>query len=110
MPLITGSSRESFSHNVKTEIAAGRPQKQSVAIAYAKKREAEKRRRGVKPAEEEALAMGGIVEDKEDEEVTGGGDAAQAMPEGHVDQMTEEDRREKKNLSLAKAWARKRGF
>jgi len=38
MPLESGKSREAFSHNVKTEIAAGKPQKQAVAIAYAKQR------------------------------------------------------------------------
>lgn len=38
MPLESGKSREAFEHNVKTEIAAGKPQKQAVAIAYAKQR------------------------------------------------------------------------
>lgn len=35
-----GSSQGAFQHNVKTEIAAGKPTKQAVAIAYAKQREA----------------------------------------------------------------------
>lgn len=34
-------SKEAFSHNVKTEMAAGRPLKQSLAIAYAEKHSAE---------------------------------------------------------------------
>jgi len=34
MPLEAGKSEEAFSHNVKTEIAAGKPQRQAVAIAY----------------------------------------------------------------------------
>lgn len=34
MPLEHGSSHAAFSRNVKTEIAAGKPQKQAVAIAY----------------------------------------------------------------------------
>lgn len=38
MPLETGKSSAAFSQNVKTEIAAGKPQKQAVAIAYAEKR------------------------------------------------------------------------
>ena len=42
MPLIKGKSKQAFAHNVKTEIAAGRPPKQSVAIAYSEKREAQK--------------------------------------------------------------------
>ena len=41
MPLITGKSPKSFSKNVETEMTAGKPQKQAVAIAYSKKREAE---------------------------------------------------------------------
>lgn len=39
MPLKSGKSKEAFSANVKTEVAAGKPVKQAVAIAYAKKRE-----------------------------------------------------------------------
>jgi hypothetical protein len=38
MPLKKGKSAKTFSANVKTEIKAGKPQKQSVAIAYAVKR------------------------------------------------------------------------
>jgi hypothetical protein len=37
MPLEKGKSAAAFSHNVKTEIAAGKPQKQAVAIAYSEK-------------------------------------------------------------------------
>lgn len=33
MPLKKGSSREAVSANIRTEIAAGKPQKQAVAIA-----------------------------------------------------------------------------
>jgi len=43
MPLKTGTSKKTFSQNVKAEMDAGRPQKQAVAIAYAKKREAQKK-------------------------------------------------------------------
>ena len=33
MPLIKGSDPKTISKNIKTEIAAGKPQKQAVAIA-----------------------------------------------------------------------------
>lgn len=34
MPLQPGKSKEAFESNIKTEIAAGKPQKRAVAIAY----------------------------------------------------------------------------
>lgn len=38
MPLESGSSKAAFSHNVATEVEAGKPQDQAVAIAYSKAR------------------------------------------------------------------------
>lgn len=38
MPLEKGRSRAAFSKNVSTEVKAGRPQKQAVAIAYSQAR------------------------------------------------------------------------
>ena len=38
MPLRKSPSKAAFGANVKAEIAAGKPQKQAVAIAYAVKR------------------------------------------------------------------------
>lgn len=42
MPLIKGKSKSAFKQNIKTEIAAGKPQKQAVAIAYSEKGEKKK--------------------------------------------------------------------
>ena len=42
MPLTAGKSKKAFSQNVKTEMAAGKPQKQAVAIAYAQQRKSKK--------------------------------------------------------------------
>jgi hypothetical protein len=51
MPLIKGKSPKAFSKNVETEMNAGKPQKQALAIAYALKRKAKK------------MAMGGAPKD-----------------------------------------------
>ena len=42
MPLIKSKSEKAFKENIKREIAAGKPQKQAVAIAYNVQREAKK--------------------------------------------------------------------
>ena len=44
MPLIKSKSPKAFGKNVATEMKAGRPQKQAVAIAYATKRAAAKKK------------------------------------------------------------------
>jgi len=44
MPLKKSTSKEAFKSNVKAEIKAGKPVKQSVAIAYNVKREAAKKK------------------------------------------------------------------
>lgn len=48
MPLKKSTSKKAFKSNVKTEIAAGKPVKQAVAIAYATQREAGGRKAAVK--------------------------------------------------------------
>ena len=42
MPLKKSTSKEAFKSNIRTEVAAGRPVKQAVAIAYSEKRQAAK--------------------------------------------------------------------
>lgn len=48
MPLIKSTSKQAFKKNIKREIAAGKPPKQAVAIAYATKRAAAKKTKGKK--------------------------------------------------------------
>lgn len=43
MPLKKGSSKKTVSSNIKTEMAAGRPQKQAVAIALSTARGGKKK-------------------------------------------------------------------
>jgi hypothetical protein len=45
MPLVKGKSKAAFSKNIKTEMAAGKPQKQAVAIAYSEAGEAKRKAR-----------------------------------------------------------------
>ena len=42
MPLIKSTSKQAFGKNIAAERAAGKPEKQAVAIAYATKRDAAK--------------------------------------------------------------------
>ena len=39
------TSKKAFQENIKTEVKAGKPVKQAVAIAYAEKREAQKNKK-----------------------------------------------------------------
>ena len=43
MPLIKSTKPEAFKKNIKTEVAAGKPIKQAVAISYAVKKEVMKK-------------------------------------------------------------------
>ncbi len=48
MPLVKGKkakTKKGFSTNIKREMAAGKPQKQAVAIAYSEAREGKKRKK-----------------------------------------------------------------
>lgn len=57
MPLKKGCSQKSISKNVKTEMGAGKPQKQAVAIALNTAREAAKK--AGKPAKAPKAAKNG---------------------------------------------------
>jgi hypothetical protein len=46
MPLEKGKSKAAFQKNIKTEIEAGKPQKQAVAIAYSEQRRSGKKDKG----------------------------------------------------------------
>ena len=46
MPLINSKSEKAFKKNISTEVKAGKPVKQAVAIAYSTKRQAEQKKKG----------------------------------------------------------------
>lgn len=46
MPLKKSTSKEAFRQNIKAEVKSGKPVKQSVAIAYAVKRQAASKKSG----------------------------------------------------------------
>ena len=45
MPLVKGKSRKAISQNIRTEMAAGKPQKQAIAIAYSVAGKSRKKKR-----------------------------------------------------------------
>ena len=44
MPLKKSSSKKAFKKNIRTEVKAGKPVKQAVAIAYSEKRAAKRKK------------------------------------------------------------------
>lgn len=61
MPLEEGKGKEAFSHNIKAEVDAGKPQKQALAIAYSM----------MKKARAKKMADGGIVKEEKMEQEPG---------------------------------------
>lgn len=59
MPLTKGKSPEAFSKNVSTEMDAGKPKKQALAIAYSVKRKAQGKAMGGSVGCRECMATGG---------------------------------------------------
>ena len=49
MPLVKSKSGKAFKQNIRTEVKAGKPVKQAVAIAYSMKRAAQKMKDGGEP-------------------------------------------------------------
>ena len=47
MPLVKSTSKQAFRKNIKAEVAAGKPVKQAVAIAYSTKRSAAAKKGGM---------------------------------------------------------------
>ena len=57
MPLKKGKSKETISHNIRAEKAAGKPQKQAVAIALetARRSGGKKKKKGKRPSPAESM-------------------------------------------------------
>jgi hypothetical protein len=45
MPLLPGKSKKTIATNIRTEMRAGKPQRQAIAIAYAKAGKTKKKRK-----------------------------------------------------------------
>jgi hypothetical protein len=80
MPLIHGKSKEAMHGNISTEMHAGKPQKQAVAIAYNMARKAAQKKMSgggrchacggqINPKLEQSnMAMGGMMHEEQDQE------------------------------------------
>lgn len=92
MPLEHGKSDKAFSHNVKAEMHAGKPQKQSLAIAYAMKRKAKK-------------AHGGEIHHEGNcAHIAAGGECRHMAEGGEMPPQPPPDRRQRVADSLHKAF------
>lgn len=67
MPLVKSPSKKAFSKNVEIEMKAGKPQKQSLAIAYSTMRHAKGRKKMARGGEISAVSERGPSADERDE-------------------------------------------
>lgn len=63
MPLSLGKSKAAFSKNVATEMNAGKPQPQALAIAYSQKRKAQHMAEGGEVGGDEKMVMDQMAEE-----------------------------------------------
>lgn len=88
MPLIKSKSKKAMSKNIEAEMDAGKPQKQSVAIAYDIMRRARKKK----------MALGGAIEPEDHEQKGERKDNSRKEPDSLQEEMVmdhpsdEEDR------------------
>lgn len=68
MPLIKSGSKKAISDNIKTEMHAGKPQKQSIAIAYSVARKNKKKKEVNPKLEQSKMSEGGSVDPRSNQD------------------------------------------
>lgn len=99
MPLMKRKSKKAFEHNVKAEMEAGKPQKQSLAIAFSVKRKAKKAAGGSVQSGSKDMnyAKGGEVEDSARSE-------SRPMPDKHYNDSKEASRNSGNKPAKEDSW------
>jgi hypothetical protein len=87
MPLMPGKSKKAFSKNVETEMKAGKPQNQSLAIAY-----------NIKSKNKKKMAKGGVA--------TEYGKGPEKTTEPGVPARKADDRREPDSATMSEQWSK----